>query len=311
MKANALFGRAYALVIGAPGAAAAASFGNQGGRQSPLRIKFDIDKNVKGSPNKAKIEVYNMAPETRGRIDKGYLVELTVGYLGLVETLFIGSVAKAKTARQGSDIVTTMECGDGESAIMGATYDGSFPPNTTLATALQAIATAMSLTSDANPTGMAAGIAVAIPNVTYPKLSLHGLCRDHLDQLLKGQGMEWNLQNGALNIMPKTFDTGESAIVVSENTGMLGVPSRSTNVLSFTSLLNPRITPGRLVQLQSVTNDQINGFYKVKSGKYEGDTHDSHWQVVAECVLQTNVRPRQQAGAGDAATGFNYATAVV
>ena len=62
---------------------------------------------------------------------------------------------------------------------------------------------------------------------------------------------------------------------------MIGVPSNNNDCTQFVSLLNPKLTPGSLVQLIS-ENATLNGFYTLRRSHYEGDSHDSKWQVTCE-----------------------------
>lgn len=310
-----LFKRSYSLSIGKPYQTAALQYSNfptigSDGKKiaaSPLRLAFEFEKNALGTPNKGKFDIYNLTSQARNQIQKGDIVQLQAGYSGLVETLFIGNVSTKgmKTERKGPDIVLSFECGDGESAITGAVLDKSYPPGSTLAQVLSDIAKAMALPSSTNPQGITVGTVVGIPNITYGDgLAVHGGCRDTLNTLLEPLGLKWSVQNLALTIVPKDAYNGAEAILVSKETGMIGVPSKN-EFLNFTSLLNPKLVPNALVQLVS-DNTALNGFYKINKAKYEGDTHDNKWQVQCECVIMPNVvqgLPR--------ATGFDFTSAVV
>lgn len=292
--------------MGLPGSTGL-QYGTLGANPSPLRIRFDVDKNMVGSPNKTKIEIYNLSSETRSGIKKGYIVQLQAGYNNLIQTLFVGSVITVASTRTGADIITSLECGDGESAITNSTLNKSYPSGSTLAQILQDVGNALATVTQSQPQGIAAGIAVGIPNVVYNNgFTAHGACRDTLDILLKPQGMEWNIQNGNLNVIPIQSYNGNTAIVVSMATGMIGVPSENLNFIQFNNLLNPNLIPGALIQLISTSNPSLNGYYKLRRSHIEGDTHDQKWQTACEAVQMpttTQILP--------AATGFNYQTAVV
>jgi hypothetical protein len=312
-----LFGRSYSVSVGAPYKAAAIQYGNIGQKvgpdgsilnAAPLRVKFDIDKNLLGSSNKAKIELYNMSVVSRQYIKVGYNVLLQAGYNGLIRNLFLGNVHPdgLEAKRNGSDIIMSMECGDGESAIANGRLDKSYPPGTTLAQILSDIGNAMSTPTTFNPQGVSAGAVIGIPSVIFNNGWLaHGPCNVLLNTLCKAQGLQWSVQNGNLNIIPYGKNNGRSAIVVSSATGMIGVPSFNGRIMQFISLLNPQIVPGSLVQLVS-ENITISGFYAVQRAHYEGDSHDNKWQVSCECIPQSGVSQNLPA-----ANGFDFNTAVV
>lgn len=296
-----LFKRSYAVSIGPPNQTAALQYGTLGTNPAPLRVRFEIEKTVFGSsPNHSKIELFNLSTQSRQNFKKGYIVNLQGGYNGLVGTLFTGNVFITKSDRSGPDIITTLECLDGGASIVLARLDKSYPAGVTNIQILQDVATAMSVTTDSNP-GVSAGIVVGIPTQTFNKgFTATGPCKDTLDKLLKPQGLEWTVDNGNLNIIPKSAYDGNSAQVVSAETGMIGVPSQNEFFTQFTSLLNPKLVPGALVQLIS-ENAALNGFYKIRKSKLEGDSHENKWQVSCEAVPMPNV-----VQVFPAAEGFNF-----
>lgn len=305
-----LFGRAYTLTLGPPGGAVALQYGTisrPGTASSALKVRFDIDKTMIGASNKSKIDIFNLSAQTRQAINKGYIIQLAAGYNGLVQTLFVGSVINTKSDRAQGDIITSLECGDGESAITNAVMDKPYPSGVTLAAILTDIGAILAQKTASQPQGIAAGIAVGIPSVIYNNgFAAHGAIRDTLDILLKPQNMEWNIQNGNLNIIPLNNYNGQTAIVVSAETGMIGVPSKNEFFTQVNSLLNPNLVPGALIQLIS-ENKPLNGFYKIRRSHIEGDTHDSKWQVGMECIPISAAAVNQTL---PVASGFNYAGAV-
>lgn len=314
-QAQYLFKRSYALAIGGPGTTASLQYANfplvgPNGIQapSPLRIQFDIDKNAVGSSNKSKITVYNFSLQTRQSIKKGWVLRLQAGYNGLVETIFFGNVpagAGVKSKRDGPDIVTELECGDGENAIAYATLDKSYPSGTTLAQIITDLGSAMGATVNGQP-GVGAGVIAGIPAIVFNNgRHVRGSVRDSLETLLTPYNLRWNVHNGNLNILPRGASNGQTAILVSRATGMIGVPSYNNDLLQFTNLLNPKLVPDALIQMES-ENTALNGFYKLNRCHYEGDTHDTKWQVACEGIKSQNLIQ-----ALPTATGFNAQGAVV
>jgi hypothetical protein len=305
-----LFSRTYAIAIGAPKQTSALQYSNlsitvagQKIPAAPLRVSFDIDKTLSGTSNKSKFEIYNMSSQNRSKIKAGYIVQMQAGYAGLMNTIFVGNVDMkgARSERKGSDIVTIMECGEGESTIVMARLDQSYPSGTTLVQVLQDIADALNVNDITTDQGTGFGSIVGIPNFTYGRgISVHGSCKDSLDKLLKPFGLRWSVQNGNLNIIPATAHNGNTAIVVASGsitdpnsgvtsfnpnncTGLISTPSNTGYYTEFTALLNPNIVPGCLIQL-ICENTTINGYYRVNRAHYVGDTHDNKWQVMCECV---------------------------
>lgn len=313
-NAQYLFSRTYSLALGAPGQTSAIQLSNlaynsNGKTQpsAPFRISFDIDKNLFGSsPNKSKIEIWNLATQNRSKIKAGFLVQLQAGYRGLMDTIFLGNIASTgfKVERHGPDVVMSFECGEGESVIVMARFDKSYPAGTTLSQIISDVAAAMAVNSVVTDQGVGNGGLQGIPNFTYGRgLTVHGPCRETLDKLLKNFGLRWTIQNGNLVILPVAGTTnGERAILVSSGimvdpasgissfnparaTGLIGVPSVGQNFIAFKTLLNPNIKPGALAQLQC-EDVSLNGFYKINRAKYVGDTHDAgKWHIECETTV--------------------------
>jgi hypothetical protein len=285
-NAQYLFKRAYSLALGAPNGVGtptstpinALQYGtidNPNPFQA-LRIAFDIEKISAGSSSKAKIQIYNLSQQSRQNIKKGYIVQLIAGYNSVYQLLFLGSVTNPTSARSGPEIITTLECGDAEAAIVFATLDKSYPSGTDLVSIINDVQRAM---------GVGVGSQTGIPlDVTYNNgFAVNGSCKSTLDKILPNQGLQWNVQNGLLNIYPIKSSSGIAAQVVSQATGMIGVPSNNNDFVQFTALLNPKLIPGTPIQLIS-ENTSLNGFYNIRKSHFEGDSHDTKWQVTCECI---------------------------
>lgn len=284
-----LFGRQYSVSIGPPGNVSAFKY-------TALQIKFDINKLSAGTSGKSKIEIVNLSTQSRQSFNKGYNVLLQAGYKGLIETLFLGQIVNAISVKGNTETTTTMECGDAESAIVFATLDKTYPEGSTLVQIIQDLAKSM---------GVNAGVARGIPEKVFGTgFTATGSISSSLDKLLRNQNLEWSIQNGNININPINATIGLTAIVVSAETGMIGIPSNNAGFTQFTSLLNPKLIPGALVQLIS-ENTALNGFYKIRRSHFEGDSHANKWQVECEVV------PISGAATLPSAQGFNYNTAVI
>jgi hypothetical protein len=255
-----------------------------------------------------KIDIYNLSTQSRQNIKQGYLVQLQAGYNNLVGTIFTGNVYIAKSDRNGPDIITSLECFDGGSSILNAVLDKSYPAGTTMITILGDCVSAMGVDIAFQPDGASQGTIIGLTaNVFTSGFVAHGPVKDTLNKMCKSQGLEWSVQNNALSIKPivNSFVTSVKAIVVSQATGMIGVPSQNQFYTQFTSLLNYQLIPGGLVQLIS-DNTALNNYYQIRTSKFEGDTYENKWQVSCEAVLANNVLQNLPA-----AEGSNLNTAVI
>lgn len=296
-----LFNRAWAVSIGVPGQLGKEYASNQknpdvvGGVMDGIKIGFDITKTSESNSNKSKIEITNLSNESRNQYVKGGQITLQAGYVGALETLFIGQFKRTTNLRKGADITTTFECGDGEEQIYNNFFNKSYPPGTNSTQVIQDLIGAL---------GLKVGVISGLKNQIFNKnLVITGGVKDKLDTLLKNQSLEWSVHNGIVQIIPIDSHNGDTAVVVSQDTGLIGIPtppSGGDNIVSFTSLLNPKLFPGVPVSLQSTNTEVGNidpttglftGLYKVRTSHFEGDSHEGKWQVTCECEPLTNFRP--------------------
>lgn len=261
-----LFDRAWAVTIGVPG--------EDGFRYDSLKTTFDIEKTSASISNKAKIELYNLNSTSRLNFQrKGLQIRVEAGYKGLTEVLYIGDITRSTSMRKGPDIVTTFEAGDSEKQLSGAHFQKSYPAGTKFVQVIQELAAALTVNI---------GVVIGIQAQAYNKgLTLSGSIKNILDTMLVNQGLEWSIQNGYLQIIPVKAHNGDEAVVISKETGMIGVPTQKDSGVEFTSLLNPKLLPGSPVQLISST---FNGFYKIRKCVVSGDSHGPKWQVLCEGV---------------------------
>jgi hypothetical protein len=297
-----LYGRSWSFTLGNVQSIDAIQFQNFYGRDkngnevpaAPLRIVFDVEKNLIGSPNKTKFDVYNLSLETRSQIRAGNVLQLKAGYDGLIDRIFFGQIglSSVKTVRSGPDFVTSMECVDGAAAILMSRINKSYPPNTHLYQILNDVMEEMSTSNDYNPIPLDTGNAFNIPDVVYPRgKTINGSCGNILDELLVNFNMKWSVQNNSLIILPNKGAINVEAIIVSKDTGMIGIPTKNDGYVEFKSLLNPRIQPGTYVKLETNesvynfttgTNDPLAGFYEVRVAHYRGDTYGQEWSVTCQ-----------------------------
>ncbi len=266
MSAQELFNRAWKVTIGIPG--------DTGYSFDSLKTVFSIEKTSAESSNKAKIALYGLSSISIQTFQKkGLQIRLDAGYTGLVETLYLGDVVRVHTERKNDGILTSFECGDGEKALTLTHFDRSYPEGTKYVTVFQDVAVAL---------GVEIGTVIGIKNQTFNKgFSVSGPCRKILTDLCANQLLEWSVQNGYLQIIPLGSHNGEEAIVLSKQTGLIGVPSQKESGIEFDALLNPRLMPGQAVQLIS---ENISGYFKIRKSTFEGDSHGQKWGPKCEAV---------------------------
>lgn len=275
-----LFDRIAELTVGPKGKA--------GKKITDLRISFKVKKTMESSPNVATIEIYNLSEETRALVEKsGSYCIFKAGYGDTLRDMFSGDVAKVTTKKSGPDFITSLECGDGEQAFQTSFLDMSLAPGSGVMQVVDAAVGAL---------GLAKGSILGVSDDKYAQgISLSGAARDHLDMVTAKQGLEWSIQDGKVQIIPIGKGLPRPAVHISPDTGLVGSPFK-TKILNsamasmagtknpedgvtFTSLLNTDITPGRLVLVESAV---VNAIVVARTVSHSGDTHGNSWNTEVE-----------------------------
>lgn len=261
------------------------------GRGQMLRVRFDIAKTLSGTPNKGTIQITNLKAESRYQIKREFdRVRLEAGHVeaGNAGIIFQGFVRDVRHKREGPDIVTTVECGDGDGNASDAkgtrkgTISRTFPAGTTPAEMIDALLEEMP--------GVDRGViherVRELPPYPRPVVMM-GAVRDELNKIGRTHRLYWSVQDGALEVIPGDGFIDE-VTVISQRTGMIGVPDVTDNGIRVTTLLNPQIKIGRVIEVRSETLDMNDeqGRFRVSSLAYSGDTHADEYftEIEAERI---------------------------
>lgn len=249
----------------------------QGGvkRLSDMRVSFEIEKTNESNPNAAKIDVYNLGEATRALLEaKNTRVVLEAGYRDTVAAIFMGNVTKAVHEKTGPNLVTKIEAGDGDNKFRNAWIERGFPAGAKTRDAFQQLANSMGL-----PLSSSTDV---IPNTQYANgLTLSGLVRDQLDDMCRKNNLEWSIQDETLQITPAGKTTLDAVVVISPETGLVGSPSKTKKGVEFVSLLQPRLRPGRRVQIKSKF---VNGIFKLRKVIHTGDSFEKEFHSKCEAT---------------------------
>lgn len=261
---NYLFNRQAVVTFGPSGA--------EGKRISGLRVKFEIERTITKFVNKATISIYNMSKDSRSLCERKNLVLLlSAGYEGMVEDVFSGDVARPISTPEGSDIVTTFEVGDGEKAYKEAKIDMSFKEGTSLKDMFMDVAKSF---------GQQIKDLSQLPtDKILNGFSASGPSRNVMDDLAARGGIDWSIQDGAIQFTKKGKSTSEEAVFLSSTTGLISVRKKDESY-EVISLMQPKIKPGRRIVVDSL---YVKGTFRCEKVIIRGDTHDKDWFSVIEC----------------------------
>ncbi|NBI43468.1 hypothetical protein GVX76_08215 [[Haemophilus] felis] len=293
------FNRTYRLLIGKKGETKNAIL-----IEPPMRITFDVQKDVKSEPNENSIKIYNLSATTRQAIEQPNL--RCVLYAGYAEEnepslLCSGDIATAYSYRENGDIVTELFVLDGLIEIRDTAVSLGYSGGVSSQLILNDIAGKMGLK------------LIAGEELHERKwangFSFYGAARTALDKIVAGTGLEWSVQNGELQVVNRNKVTRRQGVVLAVDSGLIGSPERVREAArskkidekskqshqkqqvstdkqakdgwNARSLLLPQINPADKVKVESLA---VTGWFRAESVKHIGDSHSGDWQTELHLV---------------------------
>ena len=247
-----------------------------------LDFSFQVVKNLRREPNTAEVKVYNLQASSRQALEANeeQRIRLEVGYETDVHVIFEGDLRKASSTRDGPDIITTIEGGDGERSFRRARTNRSFGEGTSVRSVIEDVARGMGI-GVGNLEAQTAGAGFeGLGNVYVEGTVVSGSSRETLTGLTRSIGLEWSVQDGNLQLLPFQTALRQTAVLLTKDTGLVESPSLdSENVLTARSLIVPGIFPGRKIDVRS---QFVRGIYRVTKATYIGSTFGNEWYVEVE-----------------------------
>lgn len=232
----------------------------------PLTIDFNISRNTSANANNAQFNIYNLAPATRHsefffqdkfNTAKRKTVIFKAGYNNNLIEIFKGYILECYSRRNGSDIVTNMQCLD-----MGNTTDyvnQTFQAGTTYVEVVENLAKACKDLKIEN-------IGALDGTIQHP-LMFQGTVMECINQICGGSAF---CDNSRISILQpnEAIDVGVSEIRA--ETGLLGTPERRDGEVVIDSIFRPEIVVGQLLHITSTTSSEFDGTYKVAGITHSG-----------------------------------------
>lgn len=247
-----------------------------------LRISFQVTKDLKPTPNKATIKVYNLSPTHQQQLESlapsGIPVQLEAGYKEGTSQIFSGRLRVCHTMREGPDLITTIESGDGHEQIQQSRVSTSFAKGASNQTVLKTVALAVGV-APGNLNDAANKLAGA--SVYANGTVCFGSAAAEMTRICRSLDLEWSVQSGKLQILPRSKALEGKAIRLSQDTGMLGQPSvDQKGVMSVHMEMQPNVFPGRLIVLEAL---RLKGQYRIQQTVHSGDSRSEEpWEVAAQ-----------------------------
>jgi len=293
------------LVANSPVEGFSSSVGTQ--IDESLRCTFEIFANDVETPNHAVITIYNLFEDTQNKIINEYdTVILQAGYRnGNFGVIFKGTIKQFKRGRERNvDNYLRILAADGDLAYNFGVINQTFNAGSSPQQQLAAAAASANIPVDQNANNFLVGGVILSPR----SKAAFGLMRNYMRDLADTYNCRWSIQNGVLTLIPMNGYLPGAAVQINSGTGMIGVPEATDDGIHVTTLLNPLIKVGYLVQinnadiaqstperfglsftrppvpLATTTND---GFYRVLVVEHHGDTRGQDWYTELTCISLT------------------------
>lgn len=158
-----------------------------------------------------------------------------------MQTVYSGTIWEAWAEFQGVPEVPLNIVGlGGLAASLKPVGALSYTGSADVATIMQTLAETMDLAFENN------GVSVQLSNPYFP-----GTALAQVRACARAAGIYYAIDRGTLAIWPKNGARQGDAVLISPDTGMVGYPSFASNGLTLTTLFNPAIKPGGVVQVDS------------------------------------------------------------
>lgn len=312
-----LFGRQYNLQI---------NTANKIIDLSNLHAVFNTTAWVSGTPKTLRIRVFNFSPQTILPVqNEGGQIILSAGYDGQFGIIFSGQIIQVWTGRENAtdtfcDIIAT----DGDKfytqGFISSTLDSS---QTSLSNRMFHIVSNTQIEEQMflDKDNIIIDTSTSTNN-TLPRGRVYfGMSKDHLRQVTKSVGALYQIENNnEVHILGIDRTKQKAAYQINYKTGLIGVPTQTTEGISFKMLLNPYIVQGQMIQLNSdaiqmkevqvnkggavpdvdqtrIQQKSTDGFYKVLYCNHSGDTRGTNWYT--DIVCYTKIIKPEQAQYGD------------
>ena len=248
-----------------------------------LRVGFKVERTRTKDPNTCDLTIYNLGKDNRTKFQKKEApTVLEVGYVDNIFQIFSGNLIFGQNQLNGRDWVTTMQAGDGSEEFRTARINTSIKGPAPIGDVLKIVASALGVdlgnVNEKASKGSIRGKLTEFAN----GIVLSGKVEQELDKIIKPMGYSWSMQDRALQLLEPEETIGDSVVLLTKNTGMVGTPEAGEDgFVKVRSLIQRDLFPGRRFKIESL-NDTINGFYRVEKATFVGDTWGGDWYVDLE-----------------------------
>jgi hypothetical protein len=260
------------------------------------KIQFEIVKSKNAKENTAKLEIYNLAPNTRKLItEQEALVRIFAGYAknkGLIE-IGQGDISKIKHNRDKTEVVTEVYMAEGLRKIRDNPLSISFSSKSKLK---------LGNVLDNLRTKSNNQFVFRLIDVDESKTIDNGYSDlGSLDQILNNLGIqfgfEWSVQNGIITIKGTKKSLSSEIMLLTPKNGLIlhpesvkqvsrrleksSITKQDRKINSVQALLQPHLQVNDIIAIES---QDLNGKYEIQKITHKGDTRGNDWYSDMEVI---------------------------
>lgn len=288
--------------------------GEENPSEDGLRITFQVTHFAGGAFSVAEITIYNVSRYSSrqmlgdGSAGKYEFITLEAGYDGLFGSIFAGQITNVQLhledggATRGIRFFCKSSAKERDQNLINLTLSPETDPVQIIEECAAVFGAEIQFYGDFSELKRRSRGTV-----------LQGSPTACMNELAETFAFDWMVENGAIKIIKRDFALDNQVYVISSGTGMIGSPVVSDTEVGIRYTLNPKIKLGDTIKLESmaprfefsgaffydVPRTIGEGYYKVNSLVFAGDSHGDQWESQISCL---RLSAAAQAGISERAT---------
>jgi hypothetical protein len=267
--------------------------------KNPFTLVLNIERKALATVNNANFQIYNLNPATRTALYKDYTdllcmrrITLKAGYAsqGSLSVIFDGNIKWCTSYRkQGSNnFITEIEAFDWAFPVVNAYTNTTFTGNNGVVPINKIVSQCVDDICAMGPSGQQVKRGYIHNFIDSNKNPITAYNQTISDSSWKAL-QHWSrgaafIDNGQLNILTDDECYTGSFTTINASTGLLGSPKRSQTYVIVELMFEPSLAVGQQIDLETVSEPQFNGPYKIFGINHAGIISDG-----INGRLQTNI----------------------
>ena len=253
-----------------------------------FKATFEVLHDFGGFTSYADIAIYNLSQYTANRtLKRGVKVTLVAGYIDNADMIFVGTIQNVLRERNGPDTVTRLICRGGKLVEDQTQINETLGKDVAVVDIIKACAAAMEYPLVINESTFA-------DVDPYPYgYTLTGDPRVHLDRLADAHDFKYVIENERIVVVRIGNVRDGEPFVVSQFTGMEGIPEITETGVDVTVRMSPKVRIGGAYRLESdlatftfnslywynIPESAGVGEYQIFKITHTGDTKGDAWST--------------------------------